>query len=109
MKKTPMQFRQGDVLIERVETSTTTGKDAREKGRIILAHGEATGHAHEVITEAPAEFLEIDSQDGARILRLIAPGRVMHQEHSPIELDPGEYRVTRQREYTPQAIRNVAD
>ena len=32
-----------------------------------------------------------------------------HDEHSTIELPQGNYRVTRQREYSPTAIRNVAD
>jgi hypothetical protein len=45
--KTPKTYRQGDVLL--IETTETArGKDAREKGRIILAHGEMTGHAHEI-------------------------------------------------------------
>jgi hypothetical protein len=36
-------------------------------------------------------------------------GQVVHQEHATIELPAGNYRAIRQREYSPEAIRNVAD
>ena len=35
--------------------------------------------------------------------------QVVHDEHATIALPPGKYRITRQREYSPEAIRNVAD
>jgi hypothetical protein len=38
-----------------------------------------------------------------------APAEVIHEEHATIALEPGKYVVRRQREYTPEAIRNVAD
>ena len=36
-------------------------------------------------------------------------GRLVHEEHGPIALAAGVYRVVRQREYFPGAIRPVAD
>lgn len=109
-------------------------QNARESGRIILAHGEVTGHAHEVVTADTAlppgmdaaQFFD-DPVTGQRTLLLIEPAVLRHQEHAPIALDPrhpeqvrqgdvlltpiggGAWKVTRQREYTPEAIRNVAD
>ena len=42
-------FRQGDVLVVPVdEIPTGLKKVPREQGRLVLAHGEATGHAHVV-------------------------------------------------------------
>jgi hypothetical protein len=35
--------------------------------------------------------------------------QVVHEEHGPITLDPGMWRVVRQREYHPEAIRTVMD
>ena len=35
--------------------------------------------------------------------------RIIHEEHDPIILDPGNYEIVRQREYSPEQIRNVAD
>lgn len=111
----------------------TTRKDLTEDGRVILAHGEMTGHAHEVVaaeaTTDPAlpacEYFE--EPDGRRVLLVLRPCVLRHQEHGPIRLDParpvqfrqgdvlgtpigdGAWHIQRQREYTPEAIRNVAD
>jgi hypothetical protein len=43
------QFRQGDVLVQRV-TSIPEGDTAvaRDNGRVVLAYGEVTGHAHAI-------------------------------------------------------------
>jgi len=106
-------FRQGDVLVQRIADRPRVGKDAREHGRVVLAHGEVTGHAHEVVaatkttTAPPAQFFE--EPDGTRVLFVDQPCVLVHQEHGPIALAPGCYRVTRQREYAPDAIRTVAD
>lgn len=109
--KTKM-YRQGDVLIAKTN-ETVRGKDASEKGRIILAHGEVTGHAHEVISDEPVTLTEIgdgsDSIAGARLLHVAGRAVVRHQEHAEIPLKRGTYRVIRQREYSPESIRNVAD
>lgn len=107
-------YRQGDILIIPV-TTKARGKDARENGRIILAHGEITGHSHEVFTDQ-ADTVTIeeitdgtDTLRGARLLRVKGKATLRHQEHAPVELAKGTYRVVRQREYSPEAIRNVAD
>lgn len=108
-----------------------TTRDLREQGRIILAHGELTGHAHQVCateteTGLPvAEFFE--EPDGRRVLLALGPCVLRHQEHAPIALDPlapiqfrqgdvyglpigrGAWEIRRQVEYSPEAIRQVAD
>ena len=107
--------------------------DCREHGRIILAHGEATGHTHEVVVAdtglapelAQAQFFEMDGQ---RELVVLAPCVLRHQEHAPIMLDPstqeqyrqgdvllqptgpGTWAVIQQREWRgPEQWRAVAD
>lgn len=108
-------------------------KDLREHGRIILAHGEATGHCHEIVAEVgapvdlpPAQFFE--EPDGRRVLLAVAPGALHHDEHGLIHLNPqrpqqvrqgdvllnpigpGAWHVIRQRAgYSPESIRQVAD
>jgi hypothetical protein len=101
------QFRQGDVLVQRV-TSIPNGATpvARDNGRIVLAYGEVTGHAH-AIAEAEVTMLEVDT--GIRYLDVQMESFLRHEEHATIALSPGFYKVVRQREYTPEAIRNVAD
>lgn len=108
-RRNRMIYRQGDVLIERVSSIPTEGKKVAPKGgRIILAEGEATGHHHSLaVTDVETAILEQDG--GAMFLELIRDSVVTHQEHASINLDAGTYRVTRQREYSPEQIRNVAD
>ena len=109
------QYRQGDVLIESVNRPKTLGvRVPRDGGRLILAYGEVTGHAHAVMAEEeelidqPAAQL-FDAPTGERYLLVDRPCALVHEEHGRIALAPGAYRVVRQREYSPEAIRNVAD
>lgn len=107
MKKTTQIYRQGDVLIERiVSLPKQLTKQTPSAGRIILAHGEVTGHHHSLDADG-AEWWRDAS--GVQFLEVQQPTEVVHQEHGPILLEPGRYRIRRQREYSPQAIRNVAD
>jgi len=112
----------------------TDRQNAREHGHIILAHGEVTGHCHEVLlaeTGLPpgmeaAQFF--DGPDGTRELLVLEPCVLVHEEHGRIALDPatpaqvrqgdvlltptgpGSWRVIRQREWTgPEGWRAVAD
>lgn len=113
------QFRQGDVMIERVDTLPVKPKRAK---RVVLAHGVATGHSHEIADANVAGIIEVkepwvlpgDLPDAGPMTRFALEVRkdthVIHQEHNPpIPLPKGKYRVTRQREYTPAAPRNVMD
>jgi len=107
-------YRQGDVLIvpvaeetlpEHVPGQPGLPRDAR--GRMVLALGEATGHAHAVV--GPGKLLREQGPFGAALLHLPDGGRVVHEEHDAIPLPRGWYRVVRQREYVPGAVRIVAD
>jgi hypothetical protein len=120
MKKIqPTHFRQGDVLIERIDQIPAKSTKQKKSTRIILAHGEVTGHHHCLEVAEPADWWkegEIAATNekpktlaGELFLTLPHGGVVTHQEHSKIELPKGNYRVTRQREYSPEAIHNVAD
>jgi len=100
-------YRQGDVLIERIpKLPSKLTKQEPENGRIVLAHGEVTGHSHTLDIDA-ADWWKDDK--GGQYLDVVSPTEVVHQEHGAIALTPGIYRVLRQREYSPEAIRNVAD
>lgn len=99
-------YRQGDVLIERVARIPKDAVKQKPKGRIILAHGEATGHHHSVDIDAADWWKQADD---TQFLTVAKAAAVTHQEHAPITLPAGKYRIRRQREYTPEAIRNVAD
>lgn len=101
-------YRQGDVLIVAVaEIPHGLELVPRENGALILAHGEATGHAHAVRSKTAALFR--DPKLNALFLSVNAPASLDHEEHGSVALSPGNYQVIRQREYSPEAIRNVAD
>ena len=98
------QARQGDVFII---GATVIPETAKKADRCILALGEVTGHAHQIKEEA---FLWVDT-DGTKYIEVFgSEATVQHEEHGSILLSgPAIYRVIQQREYSPEAIRNVAD
>ena len=123
---TLLQLRQGDVQIQQV---TALPKDCTELppegNRIVLAHGEVTGHAHAIYDHArPSAAEEIAgaaiaraqakarlwrSPSGERYLEVIETVNLTHEEHSPHVLPPGYYHLPQQVEYTPAELRRVAD
>ncbi len=99
-----MLYRHGDVLIKKVRRLPT---DVKKKRHVVLAEGEITGHSHR-IKERGAATLFSDTRH--LYLRVEAAcATVVHEEHGPIELPKGLYRVWRQREYTPERIITVRD
>jgi hypothetical protein len=82
-------------------------RGAQLRPNCVLAEGEATGHSHRVEPYGAAELFSVA---GSLYLRVLAgQAVVVHQEHGPITLSKGEYRVWQQREYSPQSIRPVGD
>lgn len=116
MKSTPItMFRQGDVLLISVNEIPKGAAETTERdpGRIVLAYGEVTGHAHaiyEPLTKAtPDGKARIWDAGAERFLQVLEVTSVRHEEHAPVSLAPGVYKVVRQVEYTPEEIRRVAD
>jgi hypothetical protein len=111
-------FAQGDLLIERVSnrvpSGTLIGMDA-SAGATILAEGELTGHRHLIfdrVTMFRDESLARDIPPNLYVghVRVDGPvARVVHQEHAPITLTPGTYRIRRQRELEPKDVWVVSD
>jgi hypothetical protein len=95
-------FRQGDILLVPIpdsqlpEAVAPVGRDSR--GRLVLALGEVTGHAHAVSTP-DADLLADAAEVDRRFLRIVTEAALTHEEHDPIWLPPGLYQVVRQREY----------
>lgn len=97
-------YRQGDLLFKQVK-SVPQGKK-RPTGHIL--EGEATGHIHRIAELDAAEVLE---RGEGLYLNVTADGGVsiVHEDHDTVVLPTGNYEVVRQREYSPEEIRNVAD
>lgn len=114
MKKTNMNhFRQGDVGISRIDGhGFTLVPVAPENHRLILAHGEATGHHHSISVKELDGLALYTAKEQPQTMILVADRvfTVEHQEHGAITLDPGTYQVERQVEYDPEVQeRRVAD
>jgi len=105
-------IRQGDVLIVKVDSipkDVTPHK--RDGGRIILAYGETSGHAHAIEDNHAKSWLH-----GKDIyLDLEKKTKLWHEDHNPKKdnkpaiLEPGIYRVIHQSEFRRKAIVRVAD
>jgi hypothetical protein len=92
-----MLWRQGDVFIERI---WAIPRGAVRRRDLVLAEGELTGHSHRIVDRESATLYEFRQNE----LLLVVHGcgaTVVHEEHGPIELAPGNYRVWRQREFDP--------
>ena len=99
-----MQVRHGDVMIE---SSDSIPFRNRKLKHLILAHGEITGHSHR-IKERDAAFL-FETPKGLYLRVTSEHATVIHEEHHDIVLPKGDYRVWRQREYSPEEIRVIRD
>lgn len=98
-------YRQGDVLLVRVAELPKGAVPEKSDESIVLAYGEVTGHAHRISTAGAVEYKWQDD----RLIEIRQPSDLTHEEHAPIHLVPGVYKLVQQREYTPERIRRVAD
>jgi hypothetical protein len=97
-------WRHGDVLIAK---TSSLPPEARKRPDLTLAYGEITGHSHRIQESGAAELWE---SGGGLFLKVVdETATLIHEEHHPITLPRGLYRVWRQREYTPQQIRQISD
>ncbi len=95
-------YRQGDLAFHEVSSLPPT---ACPQAGIVLAYGEVTGHAHRLKGRG-----RVWRQDTRLYLELERPSQVVHDEHEPLALPAGAYRVVRQREYvSPYEDREVFD
>lgn len=102
-------YRQGDVLLRQVGAFPEGATRILASTRIVLAHGEVTGHAH-AIDAGQAEEYQTNGKDGLqRHLRVEKLANVTHEEHATVPLPAGIYEIVQQREYTPEEIKFVVD
>ena len=109
MRNPTFIVRQGDVMVFAVSSLPKAVEPvARESGRVVLAHGEATGHCHAIKSEKAALFR--DPKLNAMFLTVTGEAVALeHDEHGTIDIPPGNYQVVRQRSYEPEGIRQVQD
>ena len=93
-----MLYRQGDVFIQRVEKAGPPSGRINSR-RDVIVRGMATGHSHRIADPETAVLWEDDT---GMFLRVTGPKAwIVHEEHGPIELPSGDYRVWFERDYVP--------
>lgn len=131
------QIQQGDVWIEKVDNFigmeygksrwdrkvVDVGKEIYLKAELanlgadefILAAGEATGHHHRLKVNSEGDTIvsdkpiRVDMDKG--IFELIEKAILVHEEHNPIDLEPGLYRfgIINEYDYEAKQDRRVWD
>jgi hypothetical protein len=110
-------FAQGDLLIERVDDVVPSGTITQnaEGAAMVLLEGELSGHRHAIRERVTMFFNDTLARDIPHGLYVghvqvaSAYARVTHEEHAPLTLPRGTYRVRRQRELGPRDARVLAD
>ena len=97
-------YRQGDVLLVPVDEVPRGARRVRPK-RLIIAEGEVTGHVHELV----GGKVELFEKAEVVFAKIMSAPQLQHAEHATQTIEPGVYRVVRQREYSPEELRRVAD
>lgn len=108
--KTPKIYRQGDVALYGPIARPEGLQKIPVEGRAKIALGEATGHHHSFAPGTVALLAPNKKAPECTHVEIAeALAALEHQEHAPIQIPAGFYRVIRQREYSPEEIRRVVD
>lgn len=113
MKLNKDQIRQGDVFLLYIDKSEQASKTVEPGQTVILAHGEATGHAHALRSQSPVVMPPdnpVFDAAAERYIQLLDNGELSHEEHSIALLRPGVIEIGVQVEAGPHnMLRRVAD
>lgn len=100
-----MIVRQGDLLFIKQDDNQSVAFETTVVDG-IMARGEATGHTHRLRSGSDNA---VKKAAGLLYLLAVTKAFVDHEEHKTVELEPGTWKVQRQREYRPNGWQQVAD
>ncbi|MBF0473572.1 MAG: hypothetical protein HQK93_07550 [Nitrospirae bacterium] len=98
---------QGDVFLAKVNNIPESATKVRKRHKgYVLAEGEATGHAHVI-----EEDIELYEEKGILYIKTDITVNLKHEEHKPITISKGIWKVDRIREYDPfkEEVRHIRD
>ena len=101
-------IRQGDVhlvIVDKLPKGAIRVK--LPEGRIVLAYGEVTGHAHAIYEDT--DQIQMWADGKVKYLEVMATVMLKHEEHSEAKLVSGKSLLPVQMEYTPQALQKTQD
>ena len=101
---------QGDVILTRIKSlpsGTRKVLKKNDKGEMVLAEGETTGHYHG-IAENKSELFTINN---VMYMDLKENSILTHQEHKHIELEAGVWQIgiVKEYDYFSKMVRKVVD
>lgn len=116
-------IRQGDVLLVPCNSIPAGCTEVpNENGRIVLMHGEATGHAHAIADWSEAGRVAdasiglagrrarlLQAPDGTRFLEVASPVNLTHEEHTSHKIPAGFFELPVQMEHSAERMRRVVD
>lgn len=103
-------IRQGDVMLVPVESIPDGAiEKPRDNGRVIIAYGEVTGHAHQIANPDAVGAVILTTAENATFVRLTKKAQLVHEEHATADVPAGNYCYVPQREYRYGATMRVAD
>lgn len=103
-------YQQGDILVVKVDELPDGTTEKLDHG--VLAEGEMTGHAHRLDADLVAQgIVQLLKINGELYMRALKEVQVTHEEHNPVTIPPGDYKVEGVREYDhfAEEARRVAD
>ena len=107
------QLRQGDVFMIYVEKTETKPVVVEPGQKIILAHGEVTGHTHALRLDSPVIIQPskpVFDAAAERYIQLLDSGKLGHEEHSTAFMRSGTIEIGVQVEAGPDnMLRRVED
>jgi len=107
------QIRQGDVMMVYVKNPQTKPAVVEPGQRVILAHGEVTGHTHALRVDTPVvnpPAKPVFDAAAERYIQLLDSGKLSHEEHDVAIMRAGTIEIGVQVEAGPQnMLRRVAD
>jgi hypothetical protein len=104
---------QGDILFECLSPFPSASRHSRTEQ--LVAEGELTGHSHRVrglVNFFRDDGLARDIPNDLYVGHLSVKrtkAEVLHEEHLPLTLQPGVWRIRRQRQMDPQDVAAIAD
>ncbi len=112
MKTFERQAAQGDLLITKIDAIPDgLQKVVAEGGHYVVAHSE-TGHNH-VIQQEGVDVFSAANDPFVLYLVVDTVSEITHlrgfDTHEALRVNPGIYRINRQREYIPEGFRKAAD
>jgi len=101
------QYRQGDIFVQQIEKIASSAVKEKCKQKTV-ALGEVTGHSH--LLRPVIGVVEFFTDNGATLCQVEQEAELVHEEHKPIVLKKGKYKVFQQREFDiVTGVRTVMD